>query len=214
MRRRTRKCTLCGIYMTGKPNHPNSKHLDHIVPICQGGTHTHGNVRIICATCNLHRPKDGSDLAGRQLTLWAQGEIPVRRPRKNRCNETGLCGKGLHPWTADNIGTYISGQRYCRQCRQCGAQKRSASNGSRTGGLLQQCRCGQMFAAPGRTFMCPDCTTATAHRAAELHASGMTWASVAAAVGYKTAEGARYAAKRIGYPRPSLRDARRRLTRQ
>lgn len=74
---------MCGVYMTNKPNRPNSKHLDHIVPLNQGGTHTHGNVRIICADCNLRRPKDGSDYTG-QITLWAQGAIPVSRPDRRR----------------------------------------------------------------------------------------------------------------------------------
>lgn len=68
--RRTRKCKLCGVWMTSKPFLPNSKELDHIVPINTGGTHTHGNVRIICRTCNLKRPKNGSDYTG-QTTLWA-----------------------------------------------------------------------------------------------------------------------------------------------
>lgn len=46
------------------------KHLDHIIPINQGGTHTRGNVRVLCSTCNLRRPKDGSDWHG-QSTLWS-----------------------------------------------------------------------------------------------------------------------------------------------
>jgi 5-methylcytosine-specific restriction endonuclease McrA len=58
--------------MTDESNQPNSKHLDHIIPVVMGGTHTMGNVRIICRTCNLSRPKDGSDLDGHQPTLWAQ----------------------------------------------------------------------------------------------------------------------------------------------
>lgn len=71
MRRKARKCPLCGVFMTGRPRKPNSKHLDHIVPLNVGGTHTRGNLRIICASCNLRRPKDGSDYSG-QLTLWAE----------------------------------------------------------------------------------------------------------------------------------------------
>jgi 5-methylcytosine-specific restriction endonuclease McrA len=62
MRREARDCPLCGVLMTAEPRKPNSKHLDHIVPIGIGGTHTLGNVRIICADCNLRRPKDGSDV--------------------------------------------------------------------------------------------------------------------------------------------------------
>lgn len=72
LRRRTLRCGPCGIWMTSKPDQPNSKHLDHIVPICMGGTHTMGNVRIICRTCNLTRPKDGSDVTDDQLERWAR----------------------------------------------------------------------------------------------------------------------------------------------
>jgi 5-methylcytosine-specific restriction endonuclease McrA len=73
MRLKVRKCPMpgCGVWMTGKPGLLNSKELDHILPINQGGTHTHGNVRIICRGCNRKRPRDGSDYTG-PLTLWAQ----------------------------------------------------------------------------------------------------------------------------------------------
>lgn len=203
MRRRTRKCPLCGVWMTGKPNQPNSKHLDHILPRNQGGTHTHGNVRIICALCNLTRPKDGSDYTG-PLTLWAQGEIPVSRPDRRRLPRVvnrATCRKGIHPWTPENIITLRNGTRRCRPCRIATEQRRGKC------GPLQRCRCGVEFPAAGRTFMCPACIEATAKRAAELHASGLSWSEVAIKVGYGShnGEGARYAAKRIGYvapPRP------------
>lgn len=80
MYRRTRKCKLCSCWMTNRHGRPNSKHLDHIVPLGVGGTHTHGNVRIICRTCNLRRPKDGSDYAG-PVTLWAQAPGVMIPPR-------------------------------------------------------------------------------------------------------------------------------------
>lgn len=61
--------------------------------------------------------------------------------------------------------------------------------------------------------MCPACTDKAARQAAELHAAGgMTWNQVAAVVGYGTGEGARYAAKRIGYvpatPVPAVKPER------
>src|SRR5579875_1038847 len=91
MRQRARKCPLCGVWMTAIPNLPSSKELDHILPICQGGTHTHGNVRIICRTCNLRRPKDGSDYTG-PLTLWAEDPAAVARADRRRNQAT--CRKG------------------------------------------------------------------------------------------------------------------------
>lgn len=72
LRRNARICPLCHTELTDDPRRPNSKQLDHIIPIVMGGTHTMANVRIICRTCNLTRPKDGSDLEGHQATLWAQ----------------------------------------------------------------------------------------------------------------------------------------------
>lgn len=202
MRKRARTCPLCKVRLTAKPGLPNSKHLDHIIPIAAGGTHTHGNVRIICRTCNLGRPKDGSDYSG-PVTLWAQGEVPVKRPRKQqppRCWPGGTCRRGLHPWVAENIGrNATTGTLFCRGCRRDREQERGE------GGIPRECSaCGAPFPAPGRQLMCAACIDVAAHRAAELHASGLSWAQVAALVGYSTGEGARYAAKRIGYvPQPA-----------
>ncbi|WP_176737962.1 HNH endonuclease [Micromonospora inyonensis] len=67
---KARRCPLCAVRMTDQPYLPASKELDHIVPLGVGGTHTIGNVRIICRACNLKRPKDGGDYAG-PVTLFA-----------------------------------------------------------------------------------------------------------------------------------------------
>jgi 5-methylcytosine-specific restriction endonuclease McrA len=103
LRKRTRRCRPCGVWMTSKPGRPNSKQLDHIIPIVLGGTHTVGNVRIICRTCNLTRPTDGSDLAGHQPTLWAQDLAAVellnvakkseRHGRRCKCGRTMVSGQ-------------------------------------------------------------------------------------------------------------------------
>lgn len=63
-------CPCCGVRMVGEPG-PAQKQLDHIIPLNVGGTHTLANVRVICRTCNLRRPKDGSDLEGFQPALWS-----------------------------------------------------------------------------------------------------------------------------------------------
>jgi hypothetical protein len=192
MRRMARNCPLCKVRMTAKPHLPNSKELDHILPIIMGGTHTHGNVRIICRSCNQHRPKDGSDFTG-QLTLWAEGpDIPVGRLR-------AMCGSGLHAWVPENMEAAGKGRKRCRPCRV----ERDISSGRQQ--PLCRCACGTTYPASGRTFMCPACTEATGRRAAELHAGGLTWAEVARQTGYQSATGASYAAERIGYvpvPRP------------
>lgn len=187
MRQRARKCPLCSTWMTGKPNLPNSKHLDHILPLNQLGTHTHGNVRIICAACNLRRPKDGSDYIG-PLTLWAQGPgVPVAR------KTPATCRSGRHLY-AGNVVAGPNGKKRCRPCREAADARKLNPR--------RRCQCGTLFAARGNQFMCPDCIMAAAHRAAELHASGLNWKQVAAQVGYTTDEGARFAAKRIGYMPP------------
>ncbi|WP_435585837.1 HNH endonuclease [Micromonospora aurantiaca (nom. illeg.)] len=72
LRAQSRHCAIpeCAATLSDAPMQDNSKELDHIVPLNAGGTHTVGNVRIICRRCNRTRPKDGSDYVG-QLTLWA-----------------------------------------------------------------------------------------------------------------------------------------------
>lgn len=71
LRAKAKRCPICTVKLTDAPYLPHSKELDHIIPRCAGGTHTIGNVRIICRSCNLARPDDGSDYAG-PVTLWAQ----------------------------------------------------------------------------------------------------------------------------------------------
>jgi 5-methylcytosine-specific restriction endonuclease McrA len=71
LRVKAKRCPLCSVKLIDRPYEPCSKELDHIIPKGVGGTHTIGNVRIICRTCNLARPKDGSDYTG-PVTLWAQ----------------------------------------------------------------------------------------------------------------------------------------------
>lgn len=70
MRRKAKCCPLCDVRLLNQPYQPASKELDHIVPLNVGGTHTLGNVRIICRLCNQRRPRDGSDYAG-PVTLFA-----------------------------------------------------------------------------------------------------------------------------------------------
>lgn len=191
IRRRARKCPLCSVSLTSRPGLSNSKHLDHIIPVNIGGTHTHGNVRIICRTCNFKRPKDGSDYSG-PVTLWALGEVPVKRQRKKHIGNVATCRKGLHPWTAENIEVRPNGKKRCRACDKARGSVRYP---------LRPCTsCGTLAALPGSQAMCEPCIDAAARRAAQLHAAGgLNWKQVATLVGYGSGEGARYAAKRIGY---------------
>jgi 5-methylcytosine-specific restriction endonuclease McrA len=55
-------CPLCEVELSDEKRGPRSKHLDHVVPLVVGGAHSVANVRVICESCNLRRPKDGSDV--------------------------------------------------------------------------------------------------------------------------------------------------------
>lgn len=70
LRAKAKRCPLCQVKLLDEPYLPASKELDHIIPQGAGGTHTIGNVRIICRKCNITRPHDGSDYTG-PVTLWA-----------------------------------------------------------------------------------------------------------------------------------------------
>lgn len=69
LRAAAKRCPLCRVRLINEPYMPASKELDHIVPLNQGGAHSIWNVRIICRTCNVRRPKDGSDAV--QVPLFA-----------------------------------------------------------------------------------------------------------------------------------------------
>lgn len=53
----TSNCEMCGIKLND-----NNKQLDHIIPLNVGGSHKINNVRYICSSCNLSRPRDGRDI--------------------------------------------------------------------------------------------------------------------------------------------------------
>lgn len=53
-------CYICGKHMIldrKNYNHPDSPTIEHVVPICRGGTHTWDNVRLACRECNNHKSK-------------------------------------------------------------------------------------------------------------------------------------------------------------
>lgn len=54
----TKECSLCNIQLGIGAQAP---HIDHIIPLGLGGLHKKDNIRILCRTCNLRRPKDGRD---------------------------------------------------------------------------------------------------------------------------------------------------------
>lgn len=107
----SRNCPLCGVVMVAESHRPDSKEVDHIVPLNVGGTHTVGNLRVICGRCNRRRPKDGSDYEG-PVTLFAQVSLdllPARtRPAARRCS----------------VGHRVEGSGGCVECQRVEAARR------------------------------------------------------------------------------------------
>lgn len=54
-------CAICGLAV-----HPNDVHIDHKIPIAQGGLDCKTNVQVTHKRCNLKRPKDARDLTKSQ----------------------------------------------------------------------------------------------------------------------------------------------------
>ena len=48
-----RKGTACAWCEVGL--HPSFTHVDHVIPLCEGGQHTRDNLVLSCANCNVRR---------------------------------------------------------------------------------------------------------------------------------------------------------------
>lgn len=46
------RCPLCWAVMIDTPSQPQSKELDHVLTLEEGGRHEAANVRVICRACN------------------------------------------------------------------------------------------------------------------------------------------------------------------
>ena len=53
MLRQMSKCNHCGVYLDRTV--PRFVHLDHIVPLARGGTHSIGNLQYLCQSCNVRK---------------------------------------------------------------------------------------------------------------------------------------------------------------
>lgn len=112
LRVKAKRCPLCDVKLSDAPYLPDSKELDHIVPVNMGGTHTIGNVRVICRLCNQKRPKDGSDFIG-QPTLWAQD--PDVMPKLVRV-------KRVEPPKVERVRKPAPAKPQPRPCKTCGIE--------------------------------------------------------------------------------------------
>lgn len=146
LRAKAKRCQLCRVSLVAEPYLAASKELDHMVPLGVGGTHTIGNVRIICRACNLARPKDGSDYSG-PVTLWAVDPgfvIPSPRRAKTvrllKGPQTCQCGKrmqhgicyGCNPTHPMRPPTYIPADRFTpeQQVERAHTAKRMRAQGT------------------------------------------------------------------------------------
>jgi 5-methylcytosine-specific restriction endonuclease McrA len=73
LRQSARRCAICDEMLTA------DRHVDHIVPIELGGTHTRDNLRVTCPKCNLSRPRDYSDIGEFQMNLWMGSDASAQR---------------------------------------------------------------------------------------------------------------------------------------
>jgi 5-methylcytosine-specific restriction endonuclease McrA len=55
------RCHMCKRKCSG-----TNLHIDHVIPLSRGGTHTLENLRVACATCNMSKR---ADARGEQLML-------------------------------------------------------------------------------------------------------------------------------------------------
>lgn len=168
LRAKAKRCPLCTAKLTDEPYLPNSKELDHIVPRGAGGTHTMGNVRITCRTCNLARPKDGRDYVG-AVTLWAEDPDFVPAVRQPRTRPPRFC----------KCGTQMTGPR-CLTCRPMAVRvsrgRPSYTPASEFTGQQQHDR---------------------AVRAAQMRAEGTSWWDIADQLGYGRESSAMLAAQKV-----------------
>lgn len=174
LRDKAKRCPMagCGVRFVKEPYKPASKELDHMVPLVMGGTHTVGNVRIICRRCNVRRPYDGSDYLG-PVTLWAQE--PGFTPPRSRSSSSTRCEHGMP--------TY-------HRCYDCRPRQQP-----------QTCECGERI-WNGRCWTCnpnhPDRNPTyipaaqltyeqkqeRTRKAAQMRAEGISWWEIADALGF------------------------------
>lgn len=53
-------CYICGKHLILDHinyNRPDAPTIEHVIPICRGGTHTWGNVKLACRQCNINKSR-------------------------------------------------------------------------------------------------------------------------------------------------------------
>lgn len=175
LRAAAKRCPICDVHLVDEPKLPASKELDHIVPLNVGGTHTIGNVRIICRTCNRGRPWDGSDYTG-PVTLWSQIALPrIAQPQRLAHAPTSP------PIVVPNVSVCrrCCTLLVCGWCSRCDPPKDDG-------------RDWEVLPARGLT---PEQRRWRGRRAALLRESGATWWEVARELRFPGPAGAYQAAK-------------------
>jgi hypothetical protein len=97
-------------------------HLDHIVQLHLGGTHTKDNVRFLCSDCNLTRPKkDHSDIGAFQFNLWMQDVLTVACLSTSQKKRVPCLGCAADVSKGRRVRDYL----YCFDCKPAFEQLRS-----------------------------------------------------------------------------------------
>ena len=93
-------------------------HIDHIVPVNQGGTNDRENLQLLCAGCNL-RKSDRSDAEFRQryrsLLSQERGRMPSRRIKQSEFRAITRNTSDAKTYRRFKAGKYLTSAQKVRQ---------------------------------------------------------------------------------------------------
>lgn len=116
-------CRLCSRKVTQARGHgyrPDALHLDHIEHWAAGGQHAVENLRVVCADCNLRRPKATETLRQRKVRVeyrngthwWPDGYKPplISRGKRHRLRSIKFIAEQLGVTPAQVVRMVDAGQ--------------------------------------------------------------------------------------------------------
>ena len=65
------RCQICFKDVSGEIFHLNEYHLDHVLPLSEGGTNDPTNFQILCKECNLKKKSNIVKPKNSQVKFWA-----------------------------------------------------------------------------------------------------------------------------------------------
>lgn len=95
-------------------NIAGATHIDHVVPVNQGGTNDSENLQLLCAGCNL-RKSDRSDAEFRQryrsLLPQEPGRMPTRRIKQSEFRAVTKTASDADSYRRFKAGKYLTSQQ-------------------------------------------------------------------------------------------------------